>query len=278
MLKEKSGMLFIENALSLKYPPLAIFYAEEPPVESKKLKPLCVMSLVAEAAKGATVALSKGGCGCPGAASGFCLEPHDPDNFPGGRACYFRFLSIGNKDWEQGRAVLEQLTTSGAPKIMTEEFSEGEGFLKTPDLVETFTASVPYTKPEGTCVVIKPLKTLRPTEKPKVVTFLANPDQLSALVGLVHFTHPQADHVKVPFGAGCQCFGAYPFHEAEQEDPKAVIGLMDISARFYLDKLLGDEFLSLTVPLSLYREMESNVEESFLTRFAWQSIMKSRGA
>jgi hypothetical protein len=85
-------MLSIENALSLKYPPLAIFYAKEPPVESKKLNPLCVMYLVAEAAKGATVTLSKGGCGCPGAASGFCLEPHDPDDYPGGRACYFRFF------------------------------------------------------------------------------------------------------------------------------------------------------------------------------------------
>jgi hypothetical protein len=110
------------------------------------------------------------------------------------------------------------------------------------------------------------------------VAFLANPDQLSALVGLVHFSHPQVDQVKVPFGAGCQCFGAYPFHEAERVAPKAIIGLMDISARFYLDKLLGDEFLSFTVPLSLYQEMESNAAESFLTRFAWQSIVKSKGA
>lgn len=270
-------MLSIETALALKYPPLAIFYAKELPAESKKLNPLCVMSLVAEAAKGATTVLSKGVCGCPGAASGFCLESHDPDDFPGGRACYFRFLSIGNKDWEQGRAVLEQLKASGAPKIMIEEFSEGEGFLKTPDLVKEFTAGVPYTEPEGPYVVIKPLNALLPTEIPKVVVFLADPDQLSALIGLVHFTHPHIDHVKVPFGAGCQCFGAYPFHEAEQGDSKAIIGLMDISARFYLDKLLGDEFLSFTVPMSLYLEMESNVTESFLTRFAWQSIMRSRG-
>jgi uncharacterized protein (DUF169 family) len=264
----------IENALSLKYTPLAIFYAKEPPTESRKLNPLCVMSLVAEAAKGATVALSKGSCGCPGASSGFCLESHDPDEFPGGCACYFRFLSIGNKDWEQGRAVLEQLKTAGAPKIMVEEFSEGEGFLKTPEMVEAFTVSVPYTEPEGPCVVLKPLKNLRPEEKPKVVAFLANPDQLSALVGLVHFSHPHVDHIKVPFGAGCQCLGAYPFHEAEQGNPNAIIGLMDISARFYLDKLLGDDFLSFTVPFHLYQEMESNVAESFLTRFAWKSIMR----
>jgi hypothetical protein len=267
-------MQTINDALSLKYPPLAIFYAKEPPAESKKLNPLCVMSLVAEAAKGAAVTLSKGSCGCPGASSGFCLAPHDTDGFPGGRACYFRFLSVGNKDWEQGRAILEQMKASGTPKIMIEEFSEGEGFLKTPEMVEAFNASVPYTEPEGPCVVIKPLGALRPAEKPKVVAFLANPDQLSALVGLVHFTYPHVEHVQVPFGAGCQCLGAYPFHEAERGAPKAVIGLMDISARFYLNKLLGGDLFSFTVPFGLYREMESNAAESFLTRFAWKSIMK----
>jgi hypothetical protein len=233
------------------------------------------MSLVAAAAQGATVELSKGSCGCPGAASGFCLERHDPDDFPGGRACYFRFLSVGNEGWEQGRAVAAQLEASGAPKIMTEEFSKGEGFLKSPEMAEAFAVAVPYTEPEGPCVVIKPLKNLHPGEKPKNVAFLATPDQLSALVGLVHFTHPHVDHVKVPCGAGCQCFGAYPFHEAKQNDPSAVIGLMDISARFYLDKLLGDNLLSLTVSFGLYQEMEANVEESFLTRFAWKSIMKN---
>ncbi|MDR1472124.1 MAG: DUF169 domain-containing protein [Synergistaceae bacterium] len=267
-------MLAIESALSLKYPPLAIFYAKEPPAESKKLNSLCAMSLVAEAAKGATVALRDGGCGCPGASSGFCLTPHDPDCFPGGRACYFRFLSTGNKDWERGRAVLEQLRTARAPKIMIEEFSEGEGFLKTPDIAETFAASVPYTEPEGACVVIKPMRDLRSSEKPKIVAFLANPDQLSALVGLAHFAHPQADHVKVPFGAGCQCLGAFPFHEAGQGDPKVIIGLMDISARFYLNKLLGSDLLSFAAPFSLYLEMESNAGDSFLTRLAWRSIMK----
>jgi uncharacterized protein (DUF169 family) len=176
----------IENALSLKYPLLAIFYKKEPPAESKKQNPLCVMSMLAEAAKGVTVTFSKGSCGCPGASSGFGLERHDHDAFPGGRECYFRFLSIGNKDWGQGQAVLEQLKASDAPKIMIEEFSEGEGFLNTPELVEEYGKNMPRVEPEGTCVVIKPLRDLSPTEQPKVVAFLANPNQLAALVGLVN--------------------------------------------------------------------------------------------
>ncbi|MDD4356453.1 MAG: hypothetical protein PHN98_04300 [Smithellaceae bacterium] len=42
----------IAHALSLRFPPLAIFYAQEPPAEAKERKPLCSMLLVAEAARG----------------------------------------------------------------------------------------------------------------------------------------------------------------------------------------------------------------------------------
>jgi uncharacterized protein (DUF169 family) len=262
----------IEEALSFKFSPLAIFYAHEAPAETKELRPVCSMLLLTEAVKGATVALTRGSCGCPGASHGFGLEELDPGHFPGGRDCYFRFLSIGNQGWEQGRAVIDQLKKSGAPKIMLEEFTEGEGFLKTPELVEKFTENAPDIRPEGSWVVIKPLNNLKQGEKPKVVSFLANPDQLSALVGLVHFSHPGADSVRVPFGAGCQCLGLYPFYESDQCNPRAIIGLMDISARFYLHESLGRDILSFTVPFELYEEMEANAPESFLSRFAWNSM------
>jgi uncharacterized protein (DUF169 family) len=264
----------IEEALSFKFPPLAIFYAKEAPAEAKELHPLCSMLLLTEAVKGATVALTRGSCGCPGASYGFGLEELDPDHFPGGRDCYFRFLSIGNQDWERGRAVIDHLKKGGAPKIMIEEFSEGEGFLKTPELVEEFTGNAPDIRPEGPWVVIKPLENLGEGEKPKVVAFLANPDQLSALVGLVHFSHPGVESVRVPFGAGCQCLGLYPFYESDQYNPRAIIGLMDISARFYLHKSLGGDILSFTVPFELYEEMEANAPESFLSRFAWKTLMR----
>jgi hypothetical protein len=52
-----------------------------------------------------------------------------------------------------------------------------------------------------------------------------------------------------------------------------VIGLTDISARFYLRKLLGKNILSFTAPWSLMKEMDGNVSESFLNRFAWKTMM-----
>lgn len=263
----------LEQALALRFPPLALYYAQELPAAVKVPKPLCSMMLVAQAAKGQAVAIAKGSCGCPGANEGFTLTSPCPDSFPGGRECLLRFLSIGNQDWEHGRAVLEQLKEGGAPKIMLQEFAQGEGFLKTPERVAQWLEEVPKLEPEAPYVVMKPLADLDTGETPKVVTFLVDPDQLSALVVLANFARPGVDNVRVPFAAGCASLALYPFYECAQAHPRAVIGLTDISARFYLRKPLGRDVMSFTVPWDLFEEMESNASESFLIRFAWKTMM-----
>jgi hypothetical protein len=139
--------------------------------------------------------------------------------------------------------------------------------------VAQFVEELPNLEPEGPYVFIKPLEALGSDEKAKVVTLLIDPDQLSALVVLANFARPGIDNVRIPFGAGCASVALYPFYEAEQPNPRAVIGLTDISARFYLRKTLGKDILSFIVPWSLFEEMEGNVSESFLTRFVWKSVM-----
>lgn len=264
----------IAEALSLRYPPLAFFFVEELPPDADEKRTVCSMMLVAGAAQGKTVVLTRKNCSCHGAVSGFALEPTNPDSFPGGAECHFRFLSSGNKDWEQGRAVLQKLKEGGAPKIMIEEFSEGEGFLKTPEHAKYWTYHLPQIVHENRCLVIKPLGNLKPGETPKTVSFLVNPNQLSALTILANYSRFGTDHVRIPFGAGCTCFGLYPFDEAEKENPRAVVGLTDMSARFYINRILGDDILSFTVPFKMFEEMESNVHESFLTRYTWKMVTK----
>ena len=238
---------YIEQAIGLKFPPLAIYFAQELPQEAKMTESICAMLLVAQAAKGETVALTRSSCSCHGAASGFGLEPMQPEAFPGGKECLLRFLSIGNQDWETGQAVIKQLKDGGAPKILIEEFSEGEGFLKTPELVDEWVKSLPEAKPEGPYVIMKPLKDLEPGKTPKAVAFLVDADQLSALTVLANFGG-HGNRVSIPFGAGCNCFGLYVFAEAEKQIPKAIVGLTDISARFYTRKPLGKDILSFSVP------------------------------
>jgi len=200
----------IAQALSLRFPPLAIFYAQEPPSEAKEFKPLCSMLLVVRAARGKTVAISQGTCGCPGAGEGLGLVPACPENFPGGRDCFLRFLSIGNQGWDHGRVMIQKMTECGAPKIMIQEFAEGEGFKRTPELVAQWLDEVPAVKPEGHYVVIKPLNSIKSGEKPKVVALLVDPHQLSSLVVIANFARPGIDNVRVPFAAGCASLALYP--------------------------------------------------------------------
>lgn len=263
----------IAQALALRFPPLALFFSPEIPATSRKMKSQCSMFQLAAAARGETVVMASGVCDCPGALEGFGLESSCPDKFPGGQNSFLRFLSTGNKDCEAGRTAIQQLIESGAPKILVEEFSEGEGFLKSPELVAQYLEELPQIVPEYPHVVIKPLDRLKPGETPKVITLLVDPDQLSALVVLANYARPGVDNVSIPFSAGCASVALYPFYESEQEHPRAVVGLTDISARFYLRKSLGSDILSFTVPKSFFEEMEENVSESFLTRFTWKSMM-----
>ncbi|MCL2005589.1 MAG: DUF169 domain-containing protein [Planctomycetaceae bacterium] len=264
----------IAEAVSLRFPPLAAYYAQSPPADSREAGGMCVMLPIARAAKGETVYFSATSCTCPGASWGFGWAGFNPDLFPGGKECFERFLSTGNEHWEHGQHAIEQMKAHGVPKLFVQEFAEGEGFLKTPELAAEFVDSMPNVEAEGQYMVIQPLEKLLPGAKAKLVTFLVDADQLSALTVLANYARHGNDNVRIPFGAGCMTFALYPFHESEQPAPRAIVGLTDISARFYMRKALGKEFMSFTVPWTLFEEMEANVSESFLTRFAWKSIIE----
>ncbi len=72
--------------------------------------------------------------------------------------------------------------------------------------------------------------------------------------------------------------GIYPFREARSDNPRAVLGLNDISSRVAVKRQLKEDVMSFAVPFSLFREMEENVEGSFLERPTWQALMKLKQA
>ena len=80
----------------------------------------------------------------------------------------------------------------------------------------------------------------------------------------------------VPYAAGCQTLGIYPYREAEAEPQRAVLGLTDLSARAAVCRQLGDGFLTFTVPLHMFDELEKNVDGSFLERPTWQSLVSRK--
>lgn len=268
----------IVEALRLKHPPVALLFADEKPgnaVQFEKGAWGCIMFLLAAAAKGKAGALDRDTCGCVGGAVGMGFGNRYLD-FPGGIACFHRFLSTGNAESEEGREAAGKMESFGARKEFLDHFSHGEGYKKTPELVEDMVARMPFMEIPKGFVVLKPLADVIPEEEtPESVTFLADADQTAGLVVLANYGRRGYENVSIPFVAGCQAIGILPWREGREENPRAVVGLVDPSARLYVRKTLGKDLLSFSVPYAMFLEMEGNVEGSFLRRGAtWRRLME----
>ncbi len=123
---------------------------------------------------------------------------------------------------------------------------------------------LPITRVPTRYVILKPLGDLEAqSERPVVVTFIAQPHELSALVILANYRREGLENVIIPYAAGCQTIGVIPYREAASSSPRAVVGLTDISARLYLrGKIPGDCF-SLSVPWKMFLEMEEDAGGEF---------------
>jgi uncharacterized protein (DUF169 family) len=268
----------IAQAVGLKYNPVAILLADKKPEKAqqfKKGKWGCVMFMFANAAKGKTAVFDSETYGCWGGGVGLGFG-NAYLNFPGGLDCFTYFLSSGISQWEKGKEIAGFLEGAVSKEFM-ENFLKGEGYSKTPDLVKNFLKELPITDIGANYVVFKPLSEVDlQTEKPETVVLLANPDQLSALVVLANYGREGLDNVIIPWAAGCQTIGIFPFKEAKSANPRAVVGLTDISARKAVRNLLGTEYLSFAMPWDMFLEMEGNVEGSFLERHTWQSLLEAK--
>ena len=264
----------IAAALKLEYSPVAILWSDEKPAGAlgfKEGKWGCVMWMLANAAKGRVAAFDEKTYGCWGGGVGLGFG-NQYLNFPGGPECFYRFLSTGNADSEMGRAVAKKIEPF-VDKDFLEDFLYGEGFIKTPELVKEFVDGMPIMQIPARYVIFKPLdKVELDKEKPEIIIFLADPDQVSALVILTNYGGNGNENAIIPYAAGCQTIGIYPYREARSENPRAVVGLTDLSARNNLKKQLGRNLLSFAVGLNMFHQMEENVNGSFLQRTTWRAL------
>jgi uncharacterized protein (DUF169 family) len=256
----------IAKAVNLKFNPVAVILANEKPenaLQFKKGRWGCVMFMFANAAKGKTAAFDAETYGCWGGGVGLGFG-NAYLTFPGGVDCFAYFLSSGNIHSEKGREIAKAMEGSAGKEFM-ENFLAGEGYVQSPELVKQWLGEIPITQIETSHVLFKPLKEVDPeAEKPETVIFIADPDQLSALVILANYGREGMENVIIPWAAGCQTIGILPLREGKSGNPRAVVGLTDISARKAVRSLLGSEFLSFAMPWEMFLEMEDNVEGSFL--------------
>ncbi|MEG6586353.1 DUF169 domain-containing protein [Dendrosporobacter sp. 1207_IL3150] len=238
----------LASELKLRYSPIAILFSDEKPMESLQFqegKRGCVIAMLTAAAKGRTAVFDRSTSGCLGGAVGLGFGNAYP-HFPGGIEY---FLSTGRG----------------------EGYPEGEAYIKTPELGSDFADNLPYTDLPFKYVIFKPLSLVDlSNEKPELITIYANPDQLSALVVLANYDRPGNDNAIIPFGAGCQSICLMPHHESKQARPRAVVGMIDITARPMVDA----DILSFTVPYTMFLSMEENIPDSFLEKHDWLKVRK----
>lgn len=269
----------IQDALQLKYEPVAVILTDEKPEGASQFKEGkfgCVMFMLGAAARGKTAVFDRKTFGCPGGGVGLGFG-NQYQSFPGGEECFHYFLSVGNEQWEQGKQTAENIKPFVNDHIY-DEFVHGERYIKTPELVEKFLELLPMTDVPAEYVMFKPLKDVdREKDKPEVVVFLADVDQFSALTAFANYDADDNERVIMPWAAGCMSIGIYPFQEAKSKNPRAVAGLVDISARVSLKRQLKDDLMTFTVPMSMFEAMEKNVPGSFLERPSWIELMKLKG-
>lgn len=244
----------ISKAINLKNSPVAVILTNEKPESGMQFKEGtwgCVASMmVASASKDKIAFFDRKTYGCMGGGTGLgfgdCYKDF-PINY---------FLSTGIKDFQTNVRTRTSL-------------EEGEAYIKTPELANIFVNTLPMRDVATEYIVFKPLSEITENEKPEMVIFIVNPDRLSALIVLANYGRESNESVMAPFGAGCQTI-IHGYSENEKENPRAIIGFFDITARKFIDKNL----LSFSVPFKMFEEMESNVEGSFLEREQWLELNK----
>ncbi|HUL29813.1 MAG TPA: DUF169 domain-containing protein, partial [Thermodesulfobacteriota bacterium] len=190
--------------------------------------------------KGTTVYFDKSHFGCPGGAyyMGFFATP---------------------------RPKIEYFLSCGIPGEM-----EGERYIKTPERAkEYFTKMIPRRAPATYCV-FKPLEQFQGGAEPEVVAFFAPPDILSGLFTLTNYALERTDAVSSPFGSGCSSILTYPLKEAGKEQPHAILGMFDVSARPMID----EDVLTLAMPFSVFLKLLGNVSGSFLETESWKKVLR----
>ncbi len=234
----------LRTILKLRYEPVAVLLSNEKPegaLQGKEGQWSCTIPLFIAAAKGRTAVFERKTTGCRGAIAGlgFGQFPDYPDGIE-------YFLTVGKNG-----------------------HSEGEGYKKNPELGKDFVECLPITDLAYQYVIFKPLSQIDSTkEKPELIVFYVNNDQLSALTVLANYDKKGNENVMIPFSSGCQSIFLIPYAEAQKEKPRAVVGLTDITVR----PMVEADMLSFSLSYEMFLAMEENIAGSFLEKHAWQRV------
>lgn len=240
--------------LRLKTEPVGIFLGNTDVIcdfDASPDKRNCVIPLLIAASKGKAISMDEESCNCPGGATGCCFG----DGFTRRNPNIHKLLSQGFED-------------QATPQI-PERMRNGERFFCSEELALKWRNSMPFSEKGYPRVVFAPMSRWKEIGIPDVVFVFANPDQISALVTMLGSHNGEALNTLAPFGAACHSI-VYAVEQMGKEQPKAIMGLFDISQR--CQELANS--LSLTMPYVLWEGLSKDLEKSCLTTHAWGEIEK----
>jgi uncharacterized protein (DUF169 family) len=164
----------------------------------------------------------------------------------------------------------QHLRANVAEFLSCDQHGEGERYKKNPQIAAQAIGAVPWIEAPAAHLVFKRWDKLDERDHPQVVIFFATPDVLSGLFTLAGYEvgDPYGSVIS-PFGSGCSSIIRYPLMESRSSHPRAILGMLDVSAR----PQVPSGILSFSVPMSKFARMVNDMNESFLITESWRKVL-----
>ena len=244
----------LTQMLHMKREPVGIYFGNTTAVCDVDADPQarnCVIPFLMKVSEGITVSMDEKSCNCAGGASGCCFG----DGFARWNPSIAKLLSQGYGE--------------NAPAFLPAFAKEGERFFCTEEIAEQFRNALPYSERAYPRIVFAPMSRWAEIGTPDLVYLFLNPDQLGAVVSMLCSHNGKVDNTISPYCSACQCI-MFAAEQMDKEEPKAVMGLFDISQRYEAMANL----LSLTMPYSRWENLSCDLDKSCLTSHSWKKIEK----
>ena len=268
----------VADLLECTYGPIAYIKTNEKPENASGPKSnkgfACVMPFINRTImKRVPSVFEKDTLSCPGAIVGFGYGNGYADG-PLGIRFFNSFLSTGLRDAEE-REKYEAVSNSN-PENVRGKYIGGVRIFNTLDIAKDYLENeIPIYDVDEKYVVFKPLEDVEEDENVESVIFTLNALELSTMIGFDSSLRTEVSHIVTPQAAACQAIGNYAMSEAENDDPHAVLGLMDLMGRGEVKEPIRSEYFTYTVSWDLFKKYEENAEYSILDGFLWEK-MKNR--
>jgi Uncharacterised ArCR, COG2043 len=145
---------------------------------------------------------------------------------------------------------------------------DGERYKRSPELVNQYLIQHQSFDAPGKYLVFQRWDKLSELDEPLAVIFFATGDVLSGLFALANYDIAEPDGVITPMGSGCASIIAYPLEQAHAVQPRAVLGMFDVSAR----PQVGKDELTFSIPIARFQQLVGYMDESFLITDSWRKV------